>query len=295
MVKESNFLTVEEKIVKITRKIIWSPMNLPKAKESSPLEKKRIVITRPKNQATDFIKMLKAQGAEPILFPTIQIVPPRDWSELDEAIAKLELYDTVIFTSVNGVNFFFQRLKKKGRDYHSLHNIRIGAIGPRTAEQIERFHLPVDIIPNEFRAESMVDALEKDGISGRRFLLPRAEKAREVLPEEIKQRGGYIDVVTAYRTSKGEGNVQEIKVLFQKRLIDVVTFTSSSTVKNFVDLLSGGTLPDLIKGCVVASIGPVTAKTAASLGIKTDIMPEEYTIQGLTEAMVDYFKSSQGG
>lgn len=288
-------MTVEEKIVKITRKIIWSPMNLPKAKESSPLEKKRIVITRPKNQATDFIKMLKAQGAEPILFPTIQIVPPRDWSEIDEAIAKLELYDTVIFTSVNGVNFFFQRLKKKGRDYHSLHNIRIGAIGPRTAEQIERFHLPVDIIPNEFRAESMVDALEKDGISGRRFLLPRAEKAREVLPEEIKQRGGYIDVVTAYRTSKGEGNVQEIKALFQKRLIDVVTFTSSSTVKNFVDLLSGGTLPDLIKGCVVASIGPVTAKTAASLGIKTDIMPEEYTIQGLTEAMVDYFKSSQGG
>lgn len=288
-------MTEEEEIVKITRKIIWSPMNLPKAKESSPLEKKRIVITRPKNQATDFIKMLKAQGAEPILFPTIQIVPPRDWSELDEAIAKLELYDTVIFTSVNGVNFFFQRLKKKGRDYHSLHNIRIGAIGPRTAEQIERFHLPVDIIPNEFRAESMVDALEKDGISGRRFLLPRAEKAREVLPEEIKQRGGYIDVVTAYRTSKGEGNVQEIKVLFQKRLIDVVTFTSSSTVKNFVDLLSGGTLPDLIKGCVVASIGPVTAKTAASLGIKTDIMPEEYTIQGLTEAMVDYFKSSQGG
>ena len=295
MVKESNFLTEEEEIVKITRKIIWSPMNLPKAKESSPLEKKRIVITRPKNQATDFIKMLKAQGAEPILFPTIQIVPPRDWSELDEAIAKLELYDTVIFTSVNGVNFFFQRLKKKGRDYHSLHNIRIGAIGPRTAEQIERFHLPVDIIPNEFRAESMVDALEKDGISGRRFLLPRAEKAREVLPEEIKQRGGYIDVVTAYRTSKGEGNVQEIKALFQKRLIDVVTFTSSSTVKNFVDLLSGGTLHDLIKGCVVASIGPVTAKTAASLGIKTDIMPEEYTIQGLTEAMVDYFKSSQGG
>ena len=295
MVKKSNFLTEEEEIVKITRKIIWSPMNLPKAKESSPLEKKRIVITRPKNQATDFIKMLKAQGAEPILFPTIQIVPPRDWSELDEAIANLELYDTVIFTSVNGVNFFFQRLKKKGRDYHSLHNIRIGAIGPRTAEQIERFHLPVDIIPNEFRAESMVDALEKDGISGRRFLLPRAEKAREVLPEEIKQRGGYIDVVTAYRASKGEGNVQEIKALFQKRLIDVVTFTSSSTVKNFVDLLSGGTLPDLIKGCVVASIGPVTAKTAASLGIKTDIMPEEYTIQGLTEAMVDYFKSSQGG
>jgi len=264
--------------------------HLSKLRKNSPLKDKRILVTRPEDQAKGFMEMLIAQGAKPIFFPTIRIIPPQDWGELDKSIDKLEVYDTVIFTSVNGVNFFFQRLNNRRRNFNSLKKLRICAIGPRTAAQVEKFHLRVDIIPKEFRAESIVDSLEKEGILGRRFLLPRAEKAREVLPEEIKKGGGHIDVVTAYRTSKGEGNIQEIKKLFQKQMVDIITFTSSSTVKNFVELFSENRIKDIIKGCVVASIGPITANTAASLGIKTDIMPEEYTIQGLINAISEYFR-----
>lgn len=184
-----------------------------------------------------------------------------------------------------------RRFKKKGGDFGALRKCSIGAIGPQTAAAAEQLNLPVTIIPREFRAESMVEALEADGIEGKRFLLPRAEQAREILPEEIRKRGGHIDVVTAYRTGKGTGDAGNLKTLFQERAIDVVTFTSSSTVTNFVELLSGDNLNDLLRGCVIASIGPITAQTAAALGIRTDIIPEKYTIQGLTQALEAYFRS----
>jgi uroporphyrinogen III methyltransferase / synthase len=258
-------------------------------KKNSPLKGKHILITRPAEQARDFIGALKAQGAEPISFPTIQIVPPRGWAKVDKAIENLTTYDVLILTSVNGVKFFFQRLKEKGKNIGSLKKLKMVAIGPTTAAAIERRHLRVDIVPPKFQAESVVEVLEKKGITGKRFLLPRAEKARDVLPQEITKRGGHIDVVTVYRISKGEGNIQEVKELFRKRLIDVITFTSSSTVKNFVELLAEKSISKMIKGTVVASIGPITEDTAASLGIRTDIMPKDYTIPGLVKAISEYF------
>ena len=258
-------------------------------KKNSFLKGKHILITRPEEQAKDFIEALKAQGAEPISFPTIRIISPRDWVKVDNAIENLTTYDVLIFTSVNGVKFFFQRLKEKGKNIGSLKKLKMVAIGPKTAAAIERRHLRVDIVPKKFQAESVVEALEKKGITGKRFLLPRAEKARDVLPKEITKRGGYIDVVTVYRTSKGEGNIQEVKELLRKRLIHVITFTSSSTVKNFVELLAEKNISKMIQGAVVASIGPITADTAASFGIRTDIMPKDYTIQGLIKAISEYF------
>jgi uroporphyrinogen III methyltransferase/synthase len=261
-------------------------------KKNSPLKGKRILITRPAEQAKDFIEALKAQGAEPISFPTIRIIAPRGWSKVDNAIENLSGYDTLIFTSVNGVKFFFQRLKEKGKNIGALKKLKMVAIGPKTAAAIERRHLPVDIVPQKFQAESVVEALEKKGITGKQFLLPRAEKARDVLPKEITKRGGHINVVTVYRTGKGEGNIQEVKELFQKKLIDVITFTSSSTVQNFVELLDEKNISRTIKGAAVASIGPVTAATALSLGIKTDIMPSKYTVSGLVKAIVEYFNGS---
>jgi uroporphyrinogen III methyltransferase / synthase len=258
-------------------------------KKNSLLKGKHILITRPEEQAKDFIEALKAQGAEPISFPTIRIISPRDWVRVDKAIENLSTYDVLIFTSVNGVKFFFQRLKEKGKNIGSLKKLKMVAIGPKTATAIERCHLRVDIVPQKFQAESVVEALEKKRITGKRFLLPRAEKARDVLPKEITKRGGYIDVVTVYRTSKGEGNIQEVKELFRKKLIHVITFTSSSTVKNFVELLAEKNISKMIKGAVVASIGPITAGTAASLGIRTDIMPKDYTIPGLIKAISEYF------
>jgi uroporphyrinogen III methyltransferase/synthase len=261
-------------------------------KKNSLLKGKHILITRPEEQAKDFIEALKAQGAEPISFPTIRIISPRDWLKVDNAIENLTTYDVLIFTSVNGVKNFFQRLKEKGKNISPLKKLKMVAIGPKTAAAIEQFHLRVDIIPKKFQAESVVEALEKDGITGKRFLLPRAEKARDVLPKEITKRGGHINVVTVYRTSKGKGDVQAVKELFRKRLIHYITFTSSSTVKNFVELLAEKDISKMIKGAVVASIGPITADTAASLGIKTDILPENYTIPGLVKAISEYFNCS---
>jgi len=265
--------------------------SLTNLKTNSPLKGKHILITRPEEQEEDFIEALKAQGAEPISFPTIRIIPPRDWVKVDKAIENLSTYDVLIFTSVNGVKFFFQRLKEKGKNIGSLtlKKLEMVAIGPKTAAAIEQFQLRVDVVPKKFQAESIIEALEKKGITGKRFLLPRAEKAREILPQEIKKRGGHIDVVTVYRTGKGEGNIQEVKELFRKKLIHVITFTSSSTVQNFVELLAEKNISTMIKGAVVASIGPITADTAASFGIRTDIMPENYTIPGLVKAISEYF------
>jgi uroporphyrinogen III methyltransferase/synthase len=258
-------------------------------RKNNLLKGKRILITRPAEQTKGFFEALKAQGAEPISFPTIRITPPRGWSKVDKAIENLSGYDTLIFTSVNGVKFFFQRFKDKGENIPSLKKLKMVAIGPRTAAEIERHHLRVDVVPKKFQAESIVEALEKNGITGKRFLLPRAEKARDVLPKEITKRGGHIDVVTVYRTSKGEGNIPKVKELFRKKLIHVITFTSSSTVKKFVELLAERNISKMIRGAVVASIGPITADTAAFLGIRTDIMPENYTIPGLVKAISEYF------
>jgi uroporphyrinogen III methyltransferase/synthase len=263
--------------------------NLTTLKKNSLLKGKKILITRPVEQAKGFIKALKVQGAQPISFPTIRIISPRGWSKVDKAIENLSGYDTLIFTSVNGVKFFFQRLNEKGKNIGPLKKLKMVAIGPKTAAAIERRHLRIYIVPQKFQAESIVEALEKTGITGKRFLLPRAEKARDVLPKEIRKRGGHIDVVTVYRTGKGEGNIQEVKELFRKKLIDVITFTSSSTVKNFVELLAEKNISKMIKDSVVASIGPVTAATALSLGIKTDIMPPKYTVPGLVKAISEYF------
>ena len=257
--------------------------------KNSPLKGKHILITRPSEQAKDFIEALEDQGAAPISFPTIRIISPRGWSKVDKAIENLSTYDVLIFTSVNGVKKFFQRLKEKRKNIGSLKKLKMVAIGPKTAAAIKRHHLRVDIVPQKFQAESVFESLEKEGIMGKRFLLPRAEKARDVLPKEITRQGGHIDVVTVYRTGHGEGNIQEIKELFRKKIIDVVTFTSPSTVKNFVELLAEKNISKMINGSVVASIGPITSDTAASLGIRTDIMPDNYTISGLVKEISEYF------
>lgn len=265
--------------------------NLLNPKYSQPLRNKLILVTRPEAQAKEFVALLREIGAEPLLFPTIRIVPPRDWADVDKALSMLKQYDTLIFTSVNGVQYFFHRLAEKGMDCGVLRTKRICTIGPETANQIEGFGLHVDIVPDEYRAEGIITELENDGIEGRIFLLPRAEEARSILPEKIKENGGNITVVSVYRTIKEHGNIKKIEKLLKERAIQIITFTSSSTVKNFAELFPGNDIVKLIKGCLVACIGPITADTAASLGIETDIMPEKYTIHGLVEAISSYFIS----
>ncbi|MBI5327504.1 MAG: uroporphyrinogen-III C-methyltransferase [Deltaproteobacteria bacterium] len=275
-------ITVVGGVVSLRDKLRWF--------DKKPLFGKRIIVTRSREQASDFSVLLEQYGAEPIEFPTIETVPPKDWKEVDRAIKNLSRYDWAIFTSINGVKYFIERLKKQDKDIRELKGIKICAIGPATAKAIEDVGIKVDLLPKEYRAESIIQGLGKSKIKGKRFLLPRALKAREVLPEEIKRLGGKVDVVTAYRTIKPKEKTDEMRKMFQEKKISVITFTSSSTVENFASMFKKGEIPALFNEAKVACIGPITKDTAAGLGIKTDIMPTKYTIPSLTEAIVNYFK-----
>lgn len=279
-------ITVVGGVVSLRDKLRWF--------DKKPLFGKKIIVTRSREQASDFSVLLEKYGAEPIEFPTIETVPPRDWKEVDRAIKKLSTYEWAIFTSVNGVKYFIERLKKHGKDIREFKGVKICAIGPATAKAIEDLGIQVDLVPKEYRAEAIIAGLGKNKIKGKRFLLPRALKAREVLPEEIKRLGGKIDVLTAYRTIKPKEKTDEIRKMFQEKAIDVVTFTSSSTVENFVSMFKKGEAAALLQNVVVASIGPITKDTASTLGIKTDIISKKYTIPALADEIVNYFKKQEG-
>jgi uroporphyrinogen III methyltransferase/synthase len=252
--------------------------------DSRPLFGKGIVITRPEKQADDLAKLLMKEGANPIYFPTIKIVPPPNWRELDAAIKKLEDYDWLIFTSANGVAYFFERLSAKGKDIRDLKGIKICCIGPATAKQIEDKGIKVDLVPKEFISEGILKSFPRTNLKGKKILIARAAKARDVLPEGLKKLGAQVDVVTAYETV---GSGKKKNELFRENQVDVITFTSSSTVNNFVKIMgSGFKLP---KGVKIACIGPVTAATAQKAGFAVYIHQEEYTMEGLVSALNNYF------
>ena len=253
-----------------------------------PLTGKKILITRAREQSGDFSTLLQKLGAEVIEFPTIEIVPPLRWKELDQAIRQLKSYDWIIFTSANGVNFFWQRLRERGR-YYFPSSLKVCAIGPATAYQLKGTKTSVDYMPREFIAESILKGFDKMAIGGKRILLARAKKARDVLPKGLRKMGAEVDVVEVYRTVKPKAGARRLKKILTKEKIDAVTFTSSSTVDHFVELLEKEDLKQLSKKIAIACIGPVTAKTAKRWGMKVQIQPKEYTIPGLTRAISQYY------
>jgi uroporphyrinogen III methyltransferase/synthase len=259
--------------------------------EERPLFGKRIVVTRAREQASDFVACLSALGAECVEFPTIEVIPPSSWKELDRAIGNLESYQWLVFTSVNGVKYFFDRLEDSGQDVRNLKGIRIAAIGPKTADAIHGKGVKPDLVPEEYRAEAVVEAFRKHRVAGSRILLPRAAEAREVLPQELEKMGATVEVVEAYRTVKPEGDRDEIRAMLGKGDIHMVTFTSSSTVNNFMEMFEGESdqLLKWMEKVTVACIGPVTAKTAEERGLSVRITPSDYTIEALAKAIVDYF------
>lgn len=254
-----------------------------------PLQGHKILVTRAREQAGQFTKLLQSLGAEPIEFPTIEITPPPSWEPLDQCIQRLETYQWIIFTSVNGVKYFFERLALQGKNVQALQGLRLCAIGPATAAALESRGLHVDTIPTEYRAEAIFASLQGEELSQTRILIPRALEARMVLVESLRAAGAHVDVVPAYQSVRPPNNTEQIKHLLQARKISVITFTSSSTVKNFVAMFEEADLPKILEGVVVASIGPITADTARELGIHSDIVPEEYTIPALAQAIVNYF------
>jgi uroporphyrinogen III methyltransferase/synthase len=254
-----------------------------------PLAGKQILITRTREQSGDFSTQLRKLGAGVIEFPTIEVVPPTRWKELDQAIDRLRSYDWILFTSANGVNFFWQRLEERGKPPRLPSSLKVCAIGPATADQLRKKRVSVHYVPKEFIAESILEGFKKVRMEGKRILLARAKKARDILPKGLRRMGAEVDVVEVYRTVKPKGGPKKLKKLLTEEKIDVITFTSSSTVNHFADLLQKEDLDRLVKGIAIACIGPVTARTAKEKGLEVRIQPKQYTIPALTRAIAAYF------
>ena len=255
--------------------------------ETKPLFGKGIVITRPEAQAEELASLLHAEAARVINFPTIKIVPPSSYDGLDRAIAELPAYQWIIFTSANGVVSFLRRLKELGRDIRDLKELRICTIGPATAAQLEHLGIRVDLVPDEFISEGVVKAFEKINLRRSRILLPRAEMARDVIPEGLAKLGTKVDVVTAYRTVNSGKDKSELEKLMNDGKVDVITFTSPSTVHNFMEIMGRDYATP--KGIKIACIGPVTAAAVKKAGLPADIIQERYTIPGLVETLIKYY------
>jgi uroporphyrinogen III methyltransferase/synthase len=251
--------------------------------EKLPLFGQKVVVTRSPDQAAEFSGRLRALGADAIELPLISIQPPENPAPLDQAIERLASYDWLIFTSVNGVRFFLDRLDNSRRDLRSL-KARICAIGPATRRAVEDLHLKVDRMPEEYVAESLVKAFTEDDLFGQRILLPRAAVARDLIPIELGKLGAQVEVVEAYRNIVPADTASLAHEIFSAaRKPEWITFTSSSTVKHLLAVAG----PDALEGVRIASIGPVTSETARGCGLKIDAEARQYTLDGVIQAILE--------
>ena len=253
---------------------------------------RKIIVTRAREQAGELSRRLSELGATVIEFPVIQIVEPLDFAPLDQAIARLTDFDWLIFTSANGVDYFWRRLGDQ-----SLVGIQVCAIGPATAAALQARGVTPDLVPERAVAEGILVSLGE--VADKRFLIPTADLAREALSEGLVARGAKVEQVTAYRTvaapdSLGPDSLSatDLVAQLQHQEIDLITFTSSSTVRNFVARLATATdlpITDLLSEVIIASIGPITAETARESGLVVAIEAPRFTIEGLTESIVDFY------
>jgi uroporphyrinogen III methyltransferase/synthase len=253
--------------------------------EKLPLFGRRIVVTRSREQGAALARELRALGADAIEFPTIETTHPSSFAALDEAIDGIDRFDWIVFTSATGVDAFIARLKVLRRDLRSIGHASLCAIGPATAVRLEQYALQVAAVPREYRAESIIPAIGSERIRGARILIPRAQVAREVLPEMLLERGASeVVVAPAYRTIKPKrAAVERMRELIKTGQIDLVTFTSSSTASNFRELVGRA------KGLRAAVIGPITAETAREQGFEVAVCPEKFTVPALIEAICAHF------
>ncbi|MDI6745155.1 MAG: bifunctional uroporphyrinogen-III C-methyltransferase/uroporphyrinogen-III synthase, partial [Thermodesulfovibrionales bacterium] len=287
-------------VVKLRKRLMWY--------EKKPMFWHRVLVTR--EHAGGF-EPLEDLGAEIIEFPTIEIAPPENYRELDSAINKVEAYDWIIFTSGNGVKYFFRRLLERDKDVRDLKGIKICAIGTKTAAEIKRYGIKVNLVPEEFNAEGLIEAFIKrsavsgeqlaehqtpntkhqapntEQLKGMKFLLPRAEKAREIFPEKVRESGGEIDVPVTYRAVKPDMHGKRLKRFLKEGRISVATFTSASTFDNFIEIM-GADADELLKDVAIAVIGPVTARAVEKAGLKVEIMSETATIEAMVEEIIKW-------
>jgi uroporphyrinogen III methyltransferase/synthase len=259
-----------------------------------PLEGRTIVVTRAAEQASAFTALLERDGARVIEAPTIVIEPPERWQPLDAALAELDSFTWVVFTSVNGVGMVDRRLRAVGRAWADFGHARVAAIGPATAAALEACGVRTEIVPGEYRAEGLVERLR--GVVGRgdRLLLPRAAETRDVLVTELRRLGVDVTEVAAYRTRALLGVPGALRAALAAGEVDAVTFTSSSTARNFARLFTDDERRAWFAGVAVASIGPITAATAAEHGLTTTVMPSDYTIPALALALARHYGARAG-
>jgi uroporphyrinogen-III synthase len=258
---------------------------------SGPLAGKRIVVTRALAQAEGLSSLLRQFGADVIDAPVIEIHPPDSYEALDAALNTILDYDWLILTSVNGVEAMFSRLEPLGLSVDSLQHLKIAAIGPATEERIQDHGLVVDIVPQRYIAEEVVRSLRKL-TKGEKVLLVRAKVARDVIPEELRQAGAEVDVVEAYQTVVPQDAKKLLQSIFSEDgPVDAITFTSSSTVKNFLSLITATDVPGKLAKVKFASIGPVTSDALREFGLPVHVEADEYTMEGLAQAIVRLFGS----
>lgn len=298
LVKEKDIkppaVTVIGDVVKLRSELNWY--------EKKPMFGQRILVTR---EHSGGFESLEELGAEVLEFSTIEIVPPSSWDDLDRSIDQVDTYDWLIFTSANGVKYFFLRLFEKGVDVRELKGLKICAIGTKTEAAVNQFGIKVDLVPEEFSAEGLINAFIQQGekisgsqtpsaipLQGIRFLLPRAEIAREVFPEKVRELGGIIDVPVAYRAIKPDYHGKRLKRFLKEGRITIATFTSAATFSNFREIM-GEDADELLRTVAIAAIGPVTSKAIEKAGLKVHITPKVATIEAMVEEIQKWAAQKQ--
>jgi uroporphyrinogen III methyltransferase/synthase len=275
-------VTVVGEVVRLRETLRWF--------DTKPLFGRRALVTRAREQASALSDLLREYGAEPVEFPVIRIAPPPDYAELDSALHRLPEYGWVVFTSANAVRAVRDRLQALGMDIRAFGEAKVAAIGPTTAGTLEEIGLKADFLPTQFVTEAVIEQWPEPDMAGVRVLLPRAKEAREILPDKLRELWAEVDVVTAYETVRDATAADRLREELLNGEIQVVTFTSSSTVKNFVESLGAEHVPQALAGITVASIGPITSQTARELGIAPTVEAKEHTIPGLVQALEEHFR-----
>jgi uroporphyrinogen III methyltransferase/synthase len=260
--------------------------------ETRPLFGRRILITRPRAQAEDFRRRLVELGAEVITLPTIEIRDPDSWSPMDDVIGRIAQYQWILFTSVNGVKRFFARWKLAKKDIRDLHGIKICVIGSATGKAVISLGLNPQVVPDEYRAEGLLDSLKGKVLPGDRILIPRAKVARDVLPQTLRCWGATVNVVVAYQTVPARNNAEPLLQAFRESPVDLVAFTSSSSVTSLAELMSPTSLRELLQHVSIASIGPITSQTLRELGLKVAVQPSQFDVPSLVEAIRRHYEVS---
>src|SRR5215471_2411803 len=251
-----------------------------------------VIITRQKDQAADMAGILEGAGASVIFCPTIETVPPDSWSGLDESISRVSTYDWIVFTSANAVRFFNRRLSDLGLGISTIDSLTSCCIGPATASALASTGARVDVTAADSTAEGALQAIihysgGAAAVKGKRFLIPRAQVARQFLPEELRKLGAAVDTVDAYKTVKPDLDRRAITSMLQERRISAITFTSPSTVEHFFDLVASPSLAGLLKGVLIACIGPVTAAAARQRGLDFIVQPDSHNAGALARAIIN--------